>query len=257
MSLSKNEYPYLYETHLHTNRGSACGKNNGREMAEAAKHYGYTGIIVTEHNWGGNTCISGKLSWHTWVDEFTKGYYEALEYGEHHDLDVFWGYEAGFDATEFLIYGLTPEWLKNHPEIRDATVEEQFRLVHGGGGIVVHAHPFREEYYIPEIRLYPKYVDAVEGVNATHSCHRSKSHNDPKFDERALAYARKEELPITAGSDVHNTEMLGGGIAFRRRLRSINELCDAIIHDGDYILTNGDVWYDKGGKAFTPHGVTQ
>ena len=241
------EYPFLYETHLHTNRGSACGHNTGWEMAEAAKLYGYAGIVVTEHNWGGNTCIPKSLGWNDWVDEFTKGYYEALEYGEQNDLDVFWGYEAGFDATEFLIYGLTPDWLKTHPEIRDATVEEQFELVHGGGGIVVHAHPFREEYYIPEIRLFPNYVDAVEGVNATHSCHRSKIHNDPKFDERALAYAKKEELPITAGSDVHSTEMLGGGMAFRKRLKSLHDLCDAIVNDGDYILTNGDVWFDKRG----------
>ena len=241
-------YQYLYETHLHTNQGSACGKNSGREMAQAAKEYGYAGICVTEHNWGGNTCIPGNLGWTEWVDEFVKGYYDALEYGEKHDLDVFWGYEAGFDATEFLILGLTPEWLKAHPEIKDATVREQFDIVHAGGGIVVHAHPFREEYYIPEIRLFPEYVDAVEGVNATHSCHRSKSHNDPRFDERAIEYAHKHGLPITAGSDVHSTAMLGGGMVFKKRLKSGEELAAAIINDGDYIITNGDCRYDKHGS---------
>ena len=120
--------------------------------------------------------------------------------------------------------------------------------MHAGGGIVVHAHPFREEYYIPEIRLFPEYVDAVEGVNATHSCHRSKSHNDPRFDERAIEYAHKHGLPITAGSDVHSTAMLGGGMAFKKRLKSGKELAAAIINDGDYIITNGDCRYDKHGS---------
>ena len=241
------EYPYLYETHLHTNQGSACAKNSGREMAQAAKEYGYTGICVTEHNWGGNTCIPKSLGWSEWVDEFVKGYYDALSYGEKHDLDVFWGYEAGFDATEFLILGLTPEWLKAHPELKDATVREQFDIVHSGGGIVIHAHPFREEAYIPEIRLFPEYVDAVEGVNATHSCHLSKIHNDPMFDKRAIEYAHNNNLPITAGSDVHSTIMFGGGMAFKNRLKSVEELTKAITDGGDYIITNGDMWYDRSG----------
>ena len=241
-------YPYLYETHLHTSQASACAHNTGREMAEAAQAYGYSGIVVTDHNWGGNTCIPKSLSWSDWVDEFAKGYYDALEYGEKNDFDVFFGYEAGYDATEFLIHGITPEWLKNHPEIKDATIAEQFEIVHAGGGIVVHAHPYREDYYIPEIRLFPDYVDAVEAVNAMHSCSRSEYHNNPKFDELALEYARKHSFPLTAGSDIHNTSLLGGGMAFRHRLKSSKDLCDAIINNGDYILTNGDTWFDRNGN---------
>ena len=49
----RKEYPYLYETHLHTSEGSACGRSTGREIAEACKEYGYAGIFVTDHNWGG------------------------------------------------------------------------------------------------------------------------------------------------------------------------------------------------------------
>ena len=112
------DYPYLYETHLHTVPGSACAHNTGAEMAEAALKKGYAGIIVTDHNWGGNTGINRALPWEQWVDGFIQGYLDALEFGKKHDFDVFWGYEAGFHATEFLIYGITPEWLKQHPEIR-------------------------------------------------------------------------------------------------------------------------------------------
>ena len=241
------DYPYLYETHLHTRPGSACAHNSGAEMAEAAHLMGYAGIIITDHNWGGNTGIDRALPWEQWVDGFITGYENASEYGRKHDLDVFWGYEAGYEGTEFLIYGITPDWLKAHPEIRTADVKEQYRLIHEGGGMVIHAHPFREAGYIPEIRLYPEYVDGVEGINAAHSSSRSMGHHNPEYDRRAIRYANEHHLPITAGSDIHTTNLLGGGVAFKRRLASAQDYCRAILSGEDYVLTNGDAVFDKRG----------
>ena len=51
----RKEYPYLYETHLHTSQGSACAHNTGAQMARACKEHGYTGIFVTEPNSSRNT----------------------------------------------------------------------------------------------------------------------------------------------------------------------------------------------------------
>ncbi len=245
---SLTDYPYLYETHLHTNQSSACAQKSGYEMAKAAHEAGYTGIIVTDHNWGGNTRVDRSLPWKEWVSRFEQGYLDAKRYGDAHDFDVFFGYEAGYAGTEFLIYGVDAAWMMEHPEIRSATISEQYQLIHGAGGMVIHAHPFREEPYIPEIRLFPDLVDGVEGINATHSNHRSKSHNRPEFDERAIAYANQHNLPMTAGSDIHTTKMLCGGVAFKRRLRSIQDYCDAILSQTDYILTNGDFCCDKQGS---------
>ena len=130
----------------------------------------------------------------------------------------------------------------------NATIEEQYEWIHEAGGMVIHAHPFREEPYIPEIRLFPEYVDGVEGINATHSSPKSRSHNNPDFDKKAIAYATKYHLPMTAGSDIHNTALFGGGVAFRRKLKDIHDYCDAIRGGEDYILTNGENWYTKEGK---------
>lgn len=243
------EYPYLYETHLHTSQSSACAFSTGYDMAKAAHEAGYAGIIVTDHNWGGNTCVDRGLPWETWVREFEKGYLDAKRYAdEQDDFDVFFGYEAGFVGTEFLIYGITPQWLMEHPEIRTESIEEHHRLVHEAGGTVVHAHPFREEWYIPEIRLFPNAVDAVEGINATHSCHKSTAHNKKEYDDRAVEYANKYGLPMTAGSDIHSTNLFGGGVAFKRRMRSLQDYCDAIRGGEDYVLTNGDHVFDKYGN---------
>ena len=246
---NSQEYPYLYETHLHTKQASACARRSGYEMAQAAHAAGYAGIVVTDHNWGGNTCVDRSLPWEECVDQFIQGYLDAKRYAdENDDFDVFFGFEAGFNGTEFLIYGITPEWMKEHPQLHRADFPELARLVQAAGGMVIHAHPFREEPYIPEIRLYPDLVDGVEGINATHSCHLSKGHNNPVYDERAITYANQYQLPMTAGSDIHSTTLFGGGMAFRRRINSVRDFCEAVKGREDYILTNGDQIFDKYGS---------
>lgn len=220
---------YLYETHMHTAEGSACAHSSGAQMARAYKAAGYTGIIVTDHFFYGNTAVNRGLPWEEWVEQFCLGYTHAKEEGDRIGLQVFFGWEAGYDGTEFLVYGLDKEWLLLHPEIRDATVEEQFALVHAGGGLISHAHPFREEDYIPCIRLFPEYVDAVEGVNAMHTSRSSHAHKNPLFNEQALAYAKKHDLPVTAGSDQHTTDMIGGGMLFSRRLSDVQDFICAVL----------------------------
>ena len=238
-----NEYPYLYETHLHTNVSSACAISSPEEMAVACKDYGYTGIIVTDHNWGGNTSVDKNLPWEEFIDNYFLSYERAKKKGDEIGLQVFFGIEAGFDATEFLIYGLTKDYLKAHPEYRTSTVEEQFEIVHNGGGIIIHAHPYREAYYIPKIRLFPDYIDGVEGVNATHVSKLSKSGNNAAYDEKAREYAKKLGLPMTAGSDIHSTTLFGGGIRTKKKLRDINEFTKLILSGKDYILWDGEKGY--------------
>ncbi len=219
---------YKYETHLHTSQGSKCGHNTGREMAIAHKNAGYTGIIVTDHFYYGNTAPDRELPWNEWVHEFCSGFRDAKAAGDEIGLDVFFGWESGYNGTEFLVYGLDEEWLINHPEIRDASIEEQLKLVHEGGGIVIHAHPFREESYISEIRLFPEYVDGVEVYNA-----RNKS---PLMNDKAEEYAARYSFPVTAGSDVHSTNVIGSGMLFAERLNSIHDFISHVMNkDGELV----------------------
>ncbi len=229
---------YLYETHMHTCEGSGCGQCPGAKMARAYAEAGYTGIIITDHFFYGNTAPDRTLPWKEWVEQFCAGYENAKAEGDKLGLQVFFGWESGYRGTEFLVYGLDKEWLLTHPEIRDASVEEQFRLVHEGGGIVIHAHPFREEFYIPEVRLFPEYVDGVEGVNATH-VKRTRKEKKPEFNERALAYAAEHDFPITAGSDQHDTVMIYGGMVFPRKLENIHDFTRAVMNREAVRLLNG------------------
>ena len=224
------EERYLYETHLHTSEGSRCGRVTGAEQARNFKEWGYTGVVITDHFIGGNTAVDRSLPWKEWVEGFCRGYENAKEEGDKIGLQVFFGWESGYEGTEFLVYGLDKQWLLDHPEIRDCSIEEQYALVHAGGGIVIHAHPFRVEPYIKAVRLFPDYVDAVEGINATHSSVNSVSHRNSAWNDEAIAYAKAHDLPITSGSDQHKPDPIGGGMIFRRKMRDIHDFSQAILN---------------------------
>lgn len=243
----KKEYPYLYEGHMHTSEGSLCAKASAEEMARAYKEHGYKGIFVTNHNWNGNTSVDRSLPWREWVKEFFKAYEIAKKVGDEIGLDVFCAYEAGYGGPEFLIYGITPEWVADHEELKDASVKEQLEIIHSCGGMVIQAHPYREEWYIPEVLIYPDDVDGLEIVNATHSNSKSVSHNNPEFDVKAIELCKKTKLPTTAGSDMHNTNIFGGGMAFKTPLKSSEDFIERVKNKEDYLLTNGEHWYTNEG----------
>ena len=205
---------FVYETHLHTSQASACAKNTGREMAIAHKEAGYTGIIVTDHFVYGNTAVDRSLPWQDWVHAYCAGYRDALAIGKEIDLDVFFGWEETYEGQDFLIYGLDKEWMKAHPEMEYWTIREQFEAVDKAGGLVIHAHPFRDRPYIPKIRLFPNHVHGVEIFNAG---------NFPEENDEAFMYAKKYKLPVTAGSDSHHHNIVCSGIECKEKWKSIND----------------------------------
>lgn len=241
-------YPYKYETHMHTSEGSACARNTGREMARCYKENGYTGVFITDHNWYGNTAVDRSLPWEEWCERFFKGYEGAKAEGDEIGLQVFPAWESGYHGPEFLIYGVTPAELAAHPEFKDATVPEQFELVHSFGGMVIQAHPFRTADYIDIARLYPEYCDGAEIINASHSNALNGNTDRVICDIRAIEYARTHGLPATAGSDQHSVSAFGGGMLFKKPLESVRDYIETVKGRGDYILTNGRQYFDREGK---------
>lgn len=230
---------YLYETHLHTSESSGCALTGAAEMARLYQAAGYTGIVITDHFINGNTAFDRRLPWNKWVDGLCTGYEAAKAEGDRIGLQVFFGWEAGYHGTEFLIFGLDKQWLLEHPEIAECTIEEQYELVHAGGGIVIHAHPFRRAPWIKEPVLVPQYVDAVEVINATHNSALSHAHVCPEWNTLATAYAKQYDLPMTSGSDQHRDYMVGGGMVFDRKIEDIHDLCRAILNREAIELSKG------------------
>lgn len=218
---------YLYETHLHTAEASACAILTGEQQARLYKEAGYAGIIVTDHFFNGNTAVPRDLPWEERVDLFCRGYENAKKEGDKIGLSVFFGWEANYKGTEFLIYGLDHEWMRNHPDMPNWSVEEQYRRIHEAGGYVVHAHPFRVRPYIKEIRLFPESVDAVEIYNV--------GNRSTESDRMAADYAKKHNLPGTAGTDAHGFEPERSGLAFYEPLKDIRDFIENI-KSGNYQL---------------------
>lgn len=205
---------YKYETHLHTERASACASVSGRYQAEAYKKAGYTGIMITDHFFRGNSCIPPTLRWEDRIELFCSGYEDAKKTGDEIGLQVFFGWEETYEGQDFLIYGLDKEWLLAHPEMEHWTIAEQFKEVDGYGGLVIQAHPFRDRSYIPKIRLFPKLVHGVEVINAS---------NYDDENQRAYMYAKQYNLPITAGADSHHHDIICSGIAVEHKFESIDD----------------------------------
>lgn len=243
-----SDYPYLYETHMHTSEGSKCGMCPAEEMVRAYKEAGYAGVMVTDHNWGGNTAVDRNLPWEEWLDKFFMGYHNAKAEGDRIGLPVFLGYEATQGCGhDFLIYGFTIDWMKKHPELREAGIPEQYELIHSVGGMVINAHPYREADYIDEVLTFEQYADGIEMFNAGHLPHREGAADHSIWNEKAVKLANDNNLPGTAGSDQHSTSLFGGGTAFRTPLRSIEDYMNRIKNHEDYVLTDGRHWYDNRG----------
>ena len=215
---------YLYETHMHTCQASACGVSRGRDHIRFYKEQGFTGIIVTDHFFGGNTCIDRSLPWEKRIDLFWSGYEDALEEGLKVGLDVFFGLEQNYEFDEYLIYGLEKDWMKAHPEMERWTRREQLEAVHEAGGAVIQAHPFRIRGYMDRIRVGDIFADGVEAANAG---------NAPLDDARAMRYAKARNLLTTAGSDNHHSPAAQVfGVELDRKLEDIRDYAKIIRSGG-------------------------
>ena len=187
---------------------------------------GYSGIVVTDHFCRGNTAVSPRLPWKEWVKQFCRGYEEARNEGERRGFDVFFGWEETFDGCDdYLVYGLDREWLLDHPEARTWSRGEQHRAVRAAGGCVVHAHPFRQHYWIKRVVLSTGCVDAVEAVNL--------GNHERSYDALAMRYARRLGLPATAGSDIHDAGRARGenvaGVYVEEKLSRVGDFVAAIL----------------------------
>ncbi len=229
---------YKYELHLHTSGCSKCGLSTVEEMVTAAKDKGFTGIVVTDHFYRGNTCIDRDLPWEDFVSAYEQNWLKGKKLGESIGIDVIFGIEEVYnrDMKEVLIYGITPDELKAETDFRHYSLEQIFKFVDSHGGFVSHAHPFRDRSYIKNAdqEPNPKALHGVEVFNVS----------DP--DERndmAVIYAKKYNLKPLSGGDVHKSDSRLGtsGIAVEERIKDTKQLA-RVLRSGDYKpVINGEI----------------
>lgn len=211
---------YKYEVHAHTSNVSACGFVEAAEAVRMHKKVGYQGIIFTDHFHNDYLVSLGNLSWEEKVDQFMTGYQRAKEEGIKHDMDIFWGVELRFTENEndFLVYGLTEEYLKSHVNLQESNIQDFMKSLEGREDIlVIQAHPFRAGCSLVD----PLTVHGLE-IHNGNPRHNSQDHLADKV-------AIDNDLFISSGSDFHQPEDLDrGGVYLPERIKSIQHYISMI-----------------------------
>lgn len=214
---------YKFETHLHTSACSACAISTGCELVDVAKENGYSGFVITNHFYRGNTCIDRNLPWADFVRAYKEDYEITRDYAEKIGFQVFFGFEEGFaPGKEMLVFGTDPDDIMKHPEFPTLQLKDKVDLIHSLGGITVCAHPFRNRAYIPDpdTEPDPECFDGIEGYNKG---------NPPSENEKAFAFAKKHGHIILSGGDIHSIKAFGGsGIEFKDKILGYKDFIQKI-----------------------------
>ncbi len=208
---------YLFEMHLHTKEVSTCANVPSKKIAELFSSSKYSGVIVTDHlkNWTFEAAKLENASWDEKIDFFLTGYKE-LKKDAGEKMTVLLGAEVNFDDpdNDYLIYGLTEEFLRAHPEILDLNPKKFYLLAKENGLIFVQAHPFRRGLSIEDWQN----LDGYEVYNGNP---RHESSN-----EIAKIWAKYHNKDINvSGSDFHIFEDFErGGVYFENEIKSNEDL---------------------------------
>ncbi len=137
------EQELKFDLHVHTNAVSSCGEVSPEDMTGLYAAAGYAGVAVTEHFHQTYFDSLGDLSWPEKVNRYMEGYRRAC--AQPHGLKVYFGLEYRNTKTEddFLVYGLTRQFLCEHPEPYRLPWAEAFALFRQNGAVVIQAHPVR------------------------------------------------------------------------------------------------------------------
>ena len=123
--------------------------------------------------------------------------------------------EIRFDenGNDYLVFGVTEEFLRSHPEIINMTAGEFSALSRQEGLLFYQAHPFRNGMTVTD----PKLLDGIESYNG-HLNHDSRN-------DIAMIWAEKHHLLQSSGSDYHDPgREARGGILVPERIRTQEEL---------------------------------
>lgn len=208
---------YLYDCHVHTSEVSWCGMVSAAEMVQMYVEAGYSGIVITDHYFKELFESFDEDSWEDKVNQYLTGFYAAQESGKRLGLNVLLGLELRFHnrIEDYLVFGVTPEFLIDHPRLYEHTVESFIDFSRSHDLLIIQAHPFRRGQS-------PAPAHCLDGVEVYNGNPRHDSGNS-----FAKAYAQEHGLIQIGGSDAHQVVDVGrGGIYLDQLVASSAELVE-------------------------------
>lgn len=228
---------YLYETHCHTQKVSACSRLTAEDIVELYIKNGYAGVFITDHFLNGNTRIHldyPNAAYKEKITAFFDGYKEVKEAAGNR-LQVFFGFEYSYRGSDILVYGWNEEQLKEQERILQMSMREFCEYCAEQNVLAIQAHPFRQAYYIDHIRLYPE-VEGVEIINSA---------RDERCNRLAEFYANEYKKIKTGGSDIHiKTQKILSGVAFDDKLQSERDFIDRLRQGQGTIIQKENVFFE-------------
>lgn len=218
---------------MHIHSKPSGGGEEIEKHIDSLRKKGYSGMVITNHFFHGDTKIDRNLPWNEFVDAYREDYERGKRVAGYYDFDVLFGIEEHIGGgKEVLIYGITPDFLYRNPQILKLEFSQLCLLVHQNGGLIYQAHPYRDRWYIsapgPVDSL--SLVDGIEVYNAG---------NTPEENQKALLLAKEKGLKCIAGSDGHSLSSAGrSGILSPTRIKTNQELIH-ILKSGNYKIIEG------------------
>jgi predicted metal-dependent phosphoesterase TrpH len=210
---------YKTDTHMHTAESSECSEVAAEELVRLYHQQGYKTLIITPHY---NSVYLRRVSddWNERINYMFVGYNKAKALGDTLGVNVLYGIELTLRSTssDYLIYGITPEFLKENHDLYDYSLEQLIFMCRENDFLIVQAHPFRSGNEL----VPPMYKMPIEVYNGNY-------YLDPRND-MAKAYAEKHGLIGISGSDFHFPQELGrGGIITKHEIKTIDHFIDTVL----------------------------
>lgn len=218
--------PIKIEMHTHTSQSSPCANISAQDMVSMYEKAGYDIVVITDHYCKWVMEQSGAKTPEEYVDYFLSGYHAALAAAKSTSLTVLLGAEINLleSPNDYLLYGATEDFFKKHLSLFELSLAELSALCHENNVLLFQAHPYRTYCTPADATL----LDGAEYYNG------NPRHNNQ--NEKAILWAKENNLLSSSGSDFHEAEDLAkGGIATEESIHSIEQLRD-LLKSGNYEL---------------------
>ncbi len=218
------------ELHVHTSPVSRCGKVGAEQMVNQFINCGYDTIVITNHM--SPTLLKHVVphltDWKEIIDFYLADYHLAKKIaGDKMNVLLGMEFRTNHNINDYLVYGIDEQFLYDTGNIFDKEIKDVIPVIHDAGGIVIQAHPFRNDMTV----VGPSLLDGIEAYNfaAKHD-----SRNDI-----AVLWAKKYDLLATCGQDYHNTEyIIGAGILTDTEIKDEKQLVN-ILKSRNFKMTDG------------------
>lgn len=221
------------ELHLHTAEVSNCATVPARDSADRYAAAGYSTVVVTNHmskfTYKNKNFDHSELPWNEKCDYFMNGYHTMVEAAAGR-FNVLLGMELRFnsDPNDYLVYGMTEEFMRSHPEMMDSSVKEFAPVIREAGMLFFQAHPFRNGMKVTK----PELLDGIEIYNG-HPGHDSRN-------DIAVMWAKKFNLLVSGGSDFHHEHHEpAAGIETDFEITSNDQLI-RVLREGNFTFIRND-----------------